>query len=49
MKESDRKKYEKPTMRVYPLKKQPQLLVGSGDGNQGNRNPYGDPTNWNWN
>ena len=42
-----RKKYEKPAMQVYKLKKSPQLLVGSGVGdpydypNQGN--PWQNP------
>ena len=41
-----KKIYEKPSMQVFELKQQPQLLAGSGFG--GNRSPYGDPTNWNW-
>ena len=28
-----KKKYEKPSMQVFELKQQPQLLVGSGLGN----------------
>ncbi len=36
-----KKEYEKPSMQVFMLKRQPQLLVGSsGDGNL---NPMGDP------
>ena len=27
-----RKTYEKPSMKVFELKRQPQLLVGSGNG-----------------
>ena len=42
-----KKMYEKPSMQVFELKQQPQLLQSSG-----NRSPYeepnGDPTNWNW-
>jgi len=36
-----KKKYEKPSSKVYELKQQPQLLAGSllGDRN----NPYGEP------
>ena len=47
MKESDRKKYLKPAMWVYPLKKQPQLLIGStrssGDPNY---TPFNDEKDW---
>ena len=42
MKESKRK-YEKPAMKVYELRQQPQLLVGSGT--NGSRSPY-DPVSW---
>ena len=35
-----KKHYEKPSMKVYELKKQPQLLVGSD-----NLNPMGVPQN----
>lgn len=38
-----KKKYEKPSMQVFELKQQPQLLQSSG-----NRNPYGDPIPGNW-
>jgi hypothetical protein len=38
-----KKQYEKPSSKVYELKHRPQLLQSSGE-----RNPYGDPTNWNW-
>ena len=41
-----KKKYEKPGMQVFELKQQPQILAGSGT--DGNRSPYGDPTDWNW-
>ena len=41
-----KRKYEKPAMRVYELRQQPQILVGSGP--SGSRSPYGDPTQWNW-
>ena len=36
-----RKTYEKPSMKVFELRQQPQLLVGSGG--DGNLNPMGDP------
>lgn len=49
MKEANRKKYEKPAMRVFRLREKPRLLAGSGDGIPGSRSPYGDPTNYNWN
>ena len=36
-----RKMYEKPSMKVFPLRQKPKLLVGSnGDGNL---NPMGNP------
>ncbi len=38
-----RKDYEKPSMKVYELKQQPQLLVGSGLGNPDNYPNGGDP------
>lgn len=38
-----KKKYEKPSMQVFELKHQPQLLQSSG-----NRNPYGDPITDEW-
>ncbi len=38
---TEKKKYEKPSMQVFELKHQPQLLAGSnGDGNL---NPMDDP------
>lgn len=48
MKESDRKKYEKPAMRVYPLRKQPQLLIGSGTRSNGNPiyTPFDNEQEW---
>ena len=42
-----KKMYEKPSMRVFPLRQKPQLLVGSGGG-LGNPSDYpggGDPFN----
>ena len=41
-----KKTYEKPSMQVFELKQQPQLLAGSGT--DGNRSPYGEPIPWNW-
>ena len=38
---TEKKKYEKPSMKVFELKQQPQLLAGS-DG-YGNLPPMGDP------
>ena len=38
----NKKKYEKPSMEVYDLPQQPQLLAGSGFGG-GRNNPYGPP------
>ena len=38
-----KKPYEKPSMQVFELKQQPQLLQASAE-----RSPYGDPNNWNW-
>ena len=35
--------YEKPSMKVFELKQQPQLLQSSG-----NRDPYGAPIPGNW-
>ena len=41
-----KKMYEKPSMEVYELKQQPQLLAGSGG--SGGSTPYApqDPTTW---
>ena len=41
-----KKKYEKPTTKVYELKQQPQLLAGSGG--SGGTTPYDpeNPTTW---
>ena len=39
-----KKPYEKPSMQVFDLKQQPQLLAGSFEGDR--NNPYGDPTNY---
>ena len=36
-----KKQYEKPSMQVFDLKQQPQLLAGSFTGDRGT--PYGDP------
>lgn len=36
-----KKIYEKPSMQVFELKQQPQLLAGSGG--DGNINPMGNP------
>ena len=41
-----RREYEKPTMKVYVLKKQPQILVGSGMGDPDDYNNGGDPFNF---
>ena len=38
-----KKPYEKPSMQVFDLKQQPQLLAGSAE-----RSPYGDPIPGNW-
>ena len=40
-----RKDYQKPTMQVFMMKQQQQLLVGSSNGT---RNPYGDPITDDW-
>ena len=40
-----KKKYEKPTTKVYELKQQPQLLAGSGLGNPDDYDNGGDPFN----
>ena len=37
-----KRKYKKPSMKVYELRQAPQLLAGSGEGD---RSPY-DPTEW---
>ena len=37
-----KKLYERPSMKVVLLKRQPQLLAGSFTGDR--QNPYGDPT-----
>jgi hypothetical protein len=39
-----RKLYERPSMKVFELRQQPQLLAGSFTGERGN--PYGDPTDY---
>ena len=41
---TEKRKYEKPSMKVHELKQRTRLLVGSFNGS---RNfPYGDPTNY---
>ncbi len=40
---TSKKKYEKPQMRVYELKRQPALLVGSGLGDPNDYPDGGDP------
>lgn len=37
------KKYEKPSMKVFELQQQPQLLAGSGLNDPGDYNPGDDP------
>ena len=39
-----RKLYERPSMKVFELKQQPQLLAGSFTGDR--NDPYGDPLNY---
>ena len=39
-----KKQYEKPSMKVFELKQQPQLLAGSFTGDR--NDPYGDPLNY---
>jgi hypothetical protein len=41
-----KRRYEKPAMLVVEVEQQMRLLVGSGT--RGGRNPYGEPTDWNW-
>jgi hypothetical protein len=40
-----KKIYEKPSMQVFELKQQPQLLAGSGLGNPDDYDNGGDPFN----
>ena len=40
----EKKLYEKPSMEVVLLRRQPQLLAGSFTGDR--NNPYGDPTDY---
>ena len=40
-----KKLYEKPSMKVFPLRQKPQLLVGSGLGNPDDYDNGGDPFN----
>ena len=39
-----KKLYEKPSLKVFELEQETQLLVGSFTGNRDN--PYGTPTDW---
>ena len=39
-----KRKYEKPSMKVFPLRQKPRLMVGSFTGSRGE--PYGDPTEY---
>ena len=39
----NKKKYEKPSMKVYEIKSEPRLLVGSGDPPIGGPWPGGTP------
>ena len=39
-----RKQYERPSMKVFELRQQPQLLAGSFTGNR--NNPYGTPEDY---
>ena len=40
-----KREYEKPSMKVFELKRQPQLLVGSGLGDPNDYDNGGDPFN----
>ena len=40
-----KREYEKPSMQVFELKRQPQLLVGSGLGDPNDYDNGGDPFN----
>jgi len=39
-----KREYERPSMKVFELKQQPQLLAGSFTGDR--NDPYGDPLNY---
>ena len=39
-----KREYEKPSMQVFELKQQPQLLAGSFEGDR--NNPYGTPEDY---
>ena len=41
-----KKQYEKPSMRIFPLRQKPQLLAGSGLGNPNDYPGSGDPYNF---
>ena len=43
---TEKRKYEKPSMKVFELEQQPQLLAGSGP-NGGEFDPY-QPGNFSW-
>ena len=47
MERRQKQEYERPKMRVVELQHRTMILAGS-NGTPGSRNPYGDPTNWNW-
>ena len=41
-----KRKYVKPAFKTVWLQQRTMLLAGSGT--KGSRNPYGNPTEWNW-
>jgi hypothetical protein len=41
-----KKEYEKPSMKVYELKQQPQLLAGSNGGGTDDYTPDNNDYNW---
>ena len=45
--EDNRRKYEKPSMRVFELHGRCSMIL-CGSGTNGSRSPYGDPTEWDW-
>ena len=44
---TEKRKYEKPSMKVYKLQHRTQLLVGSGTPDGGQFDPY-QPGDFNW-
>ena len=42
MKMKTKRKYERPQMEVVELRQRGMLMTS------GSRNPYGEPTNWDW-